>query len=116
MEVLLDVVCITLFELACVTTTPKEMFWRREYFSYTAMKKKNKTAECLQLYLSLSGVGNKQTRNQTNEKLKRKKEEKWDGEKKDKTRFYGTFVRRIYFDGNVRKSRRRIDDSNSQRE
>lgn len=36
--------------------------------------------------------------------------------RKDKTRFYGTFVRRIYFDGNVRKSRRRIDDSNSQRE
>jgi hypothetical protein len=34
------------------------------------------------LSLSLSGVGNKQTRKQTNQKLKRKKEEKWDGEKR----------------------------------
>lgn len=49
------------------------------------MKKKNKTAECLQLYLSLSlSLASGTTKHETKQtqKLKRKKEEKWDGEKR----------------------------------
>ena len=65
--------------------------------SLMAMKKKNKTTECLCCCIS---------RREQNTKPNAHK--MVGGEKIYKTTFYGTFVRRIYFDGNVRKSRRHM--------